>query len=100
MDLPCESREYVHFRSWKVTATLSDYSTHLVSTCLQTKWLDEVGSLLGGQGEVGQVHGGTLHGPGPDQASPDVKQHHHKCCPSHNEGSIGDISVRLGDKES
>ena len=75
MDLPCESREYVHFRSWKVTATLSDYSTHLVSTCLQTKWLDEVGSLIGGQGEVGQVDGGTLRGLGQDQAPQDLKQH-------------------------
>ena len=46
------------------------------------------------------IDGGTLRGPGPDQASPDLKQHRHKCCPSHNTGSIGDISVRLGDRES
>ena len=38
--------------------------------------------------------------PGSDQASPDLIQHRHKCCPSHNTGSIGDISVRLGDRES
>ena len=56
--------------------------------------------LVGGQGEVGQVDGGTLRGPGPDQASPDLKQHRHKCCPSHNTGSVGDSSVRLRDQKS
>ena len=60
------------------------------------------GPLVGRQGEVSQVDGDTLvvMAPGSDQASPDVIQHRHKCCPSHNEGSIGDISVRLGDRES
>ena len=41
------------------------------------------GFHVGGQGEVGEVVGGTLHGPGPDQAPPVLLQHHHKCCPLH-----------------
>ena len=56
--------------------------------------------LVGGQGEVGQVDGGLLRGPGLDQAPPNLVQHHHECCLSQNTGSIGDISVRLGDRES
>ena len=55
--------------------------------------------LVGEQGEVGQVDGGLLRGPGLDQAPPNLVQHH-ECCPSLNTGSIGDISVRLGDRES
>ena len=35
------------------------------------------GLLVGGQGEVGQVVGGTLRGPGPDQAPPVWVQHRH-----------------------
>ena len=58
------------------------------------------GPLVGRQGEVSQVDGETPCGPGPDQASPDLIQHRHKRCSSHNTGSIGDISVRLGDKQS
>ena len=54
------------------------------------------GLLVGGHEEVGQVVGGTLRGPGPDQASPNLIQHRYKCCPSHSTGSIGNISVRLG----
>ena len=57
-------------------------------------------TLVGGQGQVSQIERGTLRGPGPDQAHQDLIQHCHKCCPSHNAGSIGDISVRLGDRES
>ena len=41
------------------------------------------GLLIGGQGEVGQVVGGTLRGPGPDKAHPFWVQHRHKCCPLH-----------------
>ena len=41
------------------------------------------GLLVGGQGEVGQVVGGTLRGPGPDQAPPVLVQHRHECCPLH-----------------
>ena len=56
--------------------------------------------LVGEQGEVGQVDGRLLRGPGLVQAPPKLVQHHHECCPSPNIGSIGDISVRLGDRES
>ena len=41
------------------------------------------GLLVGGQGEVGQVVGGTLCGPGPDQAPSVLVQHCLKCCPLH-----------------
>ena len=58
------------------------------------------GLLVEGQGEVGQVDGGTLRGPVPDQASLVLVQHCHKCCQLYNVGTIGNISARLGDKES
>ena len=51
--------------------------------------------LVGEQGEVGQVDGRLLRGPGLVQAPPKLVQHLHECCPSPNTGSIGDISVRL-----
>ena len=46
MDLPCEPMKYIHLRSWKVAAALSDYLTHLSSTYLQNKWSDKVDPLL------------------------------------------------------
>ena len=39
------------------------------------------GLLVGGRGEAGQAVGGTLCGPGPDQAPPVWAQHRHECCP-------------------
>ena len=41
------------------------------------------GLLAGGQGEVGQVVGGTFRGPDPDQAPPVWVQHRHECCLLH-----------------
>ena len=41
------------------------------------------GLLVGGHEEVGQVVGGSLRGPSPDQAPPVWRQHRHKCCPLH-----------------
>ena len=41
------------------------------------------GLLVGGQGEVDQVVGGTLRGHGPDQAPPVLVQHRLECCPLH-----------------
>ena len=37
-------------RSWKMAAALSDYSTHLLSTYLRTRWSDSVNHLLEDKG--------------------------------------------------
>ena len=59
----------------------ADYTPSLNS--LPDQMAGHSGLLVGGQGEVGQVVGGTLRGPGPDQAPPVWRQHRHKCCPLH-----------------
>ena len=102
MDLPCESREYIHFRS-EILENGSSAVRLFNPSSLNVPPDQMVGQcepLVGGQGRVSQVDGGTFRGPGPDQASPNLIQHRYKCCPSHSTGSIGNIPVRLGYLES
>ena len=68
-----------------MAAALSDYMIHLPSTHFQTRWAGHSGLLVRGQGEVSQAVGGTLRGPGPDQAPPVLVQHRHKCCQKQRE---------------
>ena len=67
-----------------MAAALSADITHLPSTHFQTRWLG-IGVLIGRQREGGLVVGGTLCGPGPDQAPPVVVQHRHKGCQKQRE---------------
>ena len=68
-----------------MAAALSDYIIHLSSTHFQTRRAGHSGLLVRGQGEVRQAVGGTLRGPGPDQAPPVLVQHRHKGCQEQRE---------------
>ena len=63
-----------------MAAALSDY---VPTFSLPDQLAGQSVLLVGGQGEVGQVVGGTPRDPGPDQASPVLVQLRLKCCPLH-----------------
>ena len=52
-----------------------------MAAVLPAQMAGHTGLLVGGHGEVGQVVGRTLRGPGPDQASPVLVQHCLEWCP-------------------
>ena len=76
MDISGDSGEYIQFSAVRL------YNPPSLNS-LPDQMAELSGLLVGGQGEVGQVVGGTLRGPGPDQAPPVLVQHRHECCPLH-----------------